>query len=139
MWSQDFKEFVGLLNARRVEYLIVGGYAVWINATTDNAAKIVEILEEFGFGEFKLKQEDFTQLGRVLQLGQPPFRIDILTAIDGVEFADCFARRLTVEYEGQPVFFIGLEDLKINKKAAGRLKDQDDLLNLGPEQLNRNS
>jgi hypothetical protein len=126
MWSQDFKEFVSLLNAHGVEYLIVGGYAVGVHGhprytgdldvsidpSADNPVKMVTVLNGFGFGQFKLKPEDFAQPGRVLQFGYPPFRIDIMMAIDGVEFADCFRNRLTIDYEGQPVFFIGLEEFE---------------------------
>ncbi|HET8883385.1 MAG TPA: hypothetical protein VFM56_14515 [Solimonas sp.] len=62
-----------------------------------------------------------------MQLGQPPFRIDILTSIDGVDFADCYPRRLEIDYEGVRVAFIGLNDLKRNKRASGRAKDRADL------------
>lgn len=73
MFSQDFKEFLKLLNENSVEYLIVGGYAVgfhgfprytgdidiWVNATADNAEKVLKSLDEFGFGDFHLSKEDF--------------------------------------------------------------------------------
>ncbi|WP_246327281.1 hypothetical protein [Candidatus Competibacter phosphatis] len=106
MLSQDFKEFVELLNKKEVEYLIVGGYAVgihgyprytgdldiWINATRQNARKMVAVLTEFGFDSFGLTEEDFTKSGNVIQMGYPPFRIDILTTIDGVRFKDCYKK-----------------------------------------------
>jgi hypothetical protein len=150
MWSQDFKEFVGLLNAHQVEYLVVGGYAValhghprftgdldvWVNPNAGNAARLLKVLDEFGFGGFHLKIEDFTTEGRVLQMGHPPFRIDLLTTVDGVRFGDCWPGRVTVQYEDQLVHFIGLEDLRKNKKAVGRPKDLDDLSNLGPADSN---
>ena len=144
MLSQDFKEFVGLLNKNEVEYLIVGGYAVgvhgyprytgdldiWINATRQNARRMVAVLTEFGFDSFGLTEEDFTKLGNVIQMGYPPFRIDILTTIDGVRFKDCYKNKMVVLHDEITLDVIGIEDLRRNKKVSGRLKDIDDLENL---------
>ena len=144
MLSQDFKEFVELLNKNEVEYLIVGGYAVgihgyprytgdldiWINATRQNARKMVAVLAEFGFDSFGLTEEDFTKLGNVIQMGYPPFRIDILTTIDGVRFKDCYKNKIVVLHDEITLDVIGIEDLRRNKKVSGRLKDIDDLENL---------
>ena len=144
MLSQDFKEFVELLNKNEVEYLIVGGYAVgihgyprytgdldiWINATRQNARKMVAVLTEFGFDSFGLTEEDFTKLGNVIQMGYPPFRIDILTTIDGVRFGDCYKNKIVVLHDEITLDVIGIEDLRRNKKVSGRLKDIDDLGNL---------
>ncbi|MFO1423793.1 MAG: hypothetical protein U1F70_09105 [Candidatus Competibacteraceae bacterium] len=104
--SQDFKEFVELLNKHNVEYLIVGGYAVgihgyprytgdldvWINATVENARKMVRVLDDFGFSSFGLTEGDFTKPGNVIQMGCPPFRIDVLTTIDGVDFVKLLSK-----------------------------------------------
>ncbi|MFZ1494682.1 MAG: hypothetical protein WAU60_14895 [Candidatus Competibacter denitrificans] len=144
MLSQDFKEFVELLNKNKVEYLIVGGYAVgmhgyprytgdldiWINATVENAQKMVKVLDEFGFASFGLTEEDFTKLGNVIQMGYPPFRIDVLTKIDGVEFEKCYKNKITIQYDNIPLNIIGIDDLKRNKEASGRPKDCEDLRNL---------
>ena len=144
MLNQDFKEFVELLNKNEVEYLIVGGYAVgihgyprytgdldiWINATRQNARKMVAVLAEFGFDSFGLTEEDFTKLGNVIQMGYPPFRIDILTTIDGVRFKDCYKNKIVVLHDEITLDVIGIEDLRRNKKVSGRLKDIDDLENL---------
>lgn len=141
MWSQDFKEFVALLNAHRVEYLVIGGYAVgvhgaprytgdldvWVNPTPDNAAKLLQALADFGFGGFNLTVQDFTESDEIFQMGTPPFRIDVLTVIDGVRFADCASRKVVIEYDGVPTAFIGLADLQQNKRASGRPKDLLDL------------
>jgi hypothetical protein len=100
MLSQDFKEFVELLNQYEVAYLIVGGYAlgihgyprytgdldVWINPTATNAQKMLRVFAEFGFASFGLTEADFSNTGNVIQLGYPPFRIDVLTKPDGVTF-----------------------------------------------------
>ena len=144
MLSQDFKGFVELLNKNEVEYLIVGGYAVgihgyprytgdldiWINATRQNARKMVVVLAEFGFDSFGLTEEDFTKLGNVIQMGYPPFRIDILTTIDGVRFKDCYKNKIVVLHDEITLDVIGIEDLRRNKKVSGRLKDIADLGNL---------
>lgn len=137
MLGKDFREFVSLLNAHRVDYLVVGAYAVgahghprytgdldvWVRPSPDNAARVVSALNEFGFASFKLKPEDFSRPGRILQMGYPPRRIDLMTSIEAVTFDTAYPKRLAVELDGLPVNFIGLEDLKLNKKAAGRPKD----------------
>ena len=144
MLSQDFKEFVALLNENKVEYLIVGGYAVgmhgyprytgdldiWINATLENARRVVKVLAEFGFASFGLTEEDFIKPGNVIQMGYPPFRIDLLTKIDGVEFEECYKNRLIVQTDNLSLQVIGIDELKVNKEATGRLKDAEDLRNL---------
>ena len=144
MLSQDFKEFVELLIKHKVSYLIVGGYAVgihghprytgdldiFLDSSRENAEKIVKCVNEFGFSSFKLKIEDFTKEGNVIQLGYPPLRIDLLTQIDGVTFVECFNNKLQVEIDGIHVNFISYNDLIKNKKKSGRLRDLDDLDNL---------
>jgi len=137
----DFKDFLRLLNSKQVEYLLVGGYAVgyygypratadidvWIAVSEQNAARVVEALREFGFAVPDLKPELFLQKDRVIRLGVPPVRIEIITSASGVDFTDCYARRAIVEIDGIPVSLIDIADLKRNKKAAGRPKDLADL------------
>jgi len=144
MLSRDFKEFVELLIKNKVEYLIVGGYAVaihgyprytgdldlWLNPTPENAKSIVKTVNEFGFSSFNLTESDFTKPGNVIQLGYPPLRIDLLTEVDGVSFNECFINRKEVEMENLIVNFIGYEDLLKNKRESGRLRDIDDIENL---------
>jgi predicted nucleotidyltransferase len=141
MLSKDFKEFVALLNAHGVEYLIVGGYAmalhgrprntgdldVWVARSPENAARLIKALDAFGFGGLGLLQNDFETPERVVQLGYPPFRIDLLTDIDGVTFSEAWPKRETVTHDGVPLNFIGIDELKVNKRAAGRARDIDDL------------
>jgi hypothetical protein len=141
MLSPDFKEFVGLLIQHKVEYLIVGGYAVgihghprytgdldiWLNPTEENAHKIVHCINDFGFESFGLKASDFTKSGNIIQLGYPPLRIDLLNQIDGVTFTEAYSNRLNIEIDDLFVDFIGYKDLMANKKASGRLRDLDDL------------
>jgi hypothetical protein len=142
--NQDFKEFIQSLNDNAVRYLLVGGYAValhgyprytkdldvWVDSTTENAARIIKALQQFGFGSLDLKESDFTTPDQVVQLGYPPSRIDILTSLSGVEFSECYSSRVTEEIDGVPVSFIDLENLKKNKKATGRHQDLADVENL---------
>lgn len=141
MLSKDFKEFVTLLNSHGVEYLVVGGYAmafhgrprhtgdldVWIRRSPENAGRLMAALREFGFGEVGLSTQDFEVGDSVVQLGYPPFRIDLLTGIDGVEFDVAWPQRQTLIHDGLPIHFIGLNELKANKRASGRPRDIDDL------------
>jgi hypothetical protein len=140
MLNPDFKEFAELLNAHRVEYLVVGGYALaahghprytgdidfWLARNPDNIERLLTALRVFGFGSLAPKPEDFAP-DSVIQLGQPPRRIDLLMGIDGVHFEDCFQRREVITVDGLPLNFIGLDDFKANKRASGRLKDLADL------------
>ena len=144
MLSQDFREFVASLSANGVRYLVVGGYAValhghprytkdldvWLEATPDNAARMVGALEAFGFGSLGLAESDFLVPDQVIRLGLPPNRIDLLTSLSGVEFAACYPARMQVDIDGLPVDFIDLENLKKNKRAVGRSQDLADLENL---------
>ncbi|MEO8068621.1 MAG: DUF6036 family nucleotidyltransferase [Flavobacteriales bacterium] len=147
MLSKDFKEFVALLKKHDVEYLIVGGYAVgvhgyprytgdldiWLNPTEVNAARMLKAIDEFGFGSFKLTVADLTKEGNVIQFGQPPLRIDLLTSIDGVTFDACYTNRKEVTFDGLAMNFIGYHDLVTNKKATGRHRDLDDVENMDPD------
>lgn len=141
MLNEDFKEFVALLNSNRVEYLIVGGYALaayghprytgdldfWIGTHPANALHALTVLDQFGFGGLGITLEDLTTPNRVIQMGFPPRRIDLLTSIDGVDFAPAFARRFVAEIAGQSLNFIALDDFRTNKRATGRHKDLADL------------
>lgn len=75
--------------------------------------------------------QDFSAPGAIVQLGVPPNRIDLLTAIDGVSFADAWAGRVAGRYGEQPVFYLGLDELRRNKRASGRPQDLADLETLG--------
>ena len=145
MLNPDFKEFAESLNANGVEYLVVGGYALaahghprytgdidfWISPDPGNVARLLDALNQFGFGSLGLKPEDFAG-DTVVQLGHPPRRIDLLTQIDGVVFSACWLRCEVLVMDGTPLKFIGLDDFKANKRASGRLKDLADLEALQP-------
>jgi predicted nucleotidyltransferase len=140
----DFKDFLKLLNSCGVDYLLVGGYAVglhgypratgdmdiWIALDASNSQKTAEVLLEFGIPDELITDTMFMEKDRVIRMGIPPVRIEIITGASGVDFPDCYSRREVVEIEGVPVNFISLEDLRVNKKAAGRHKDLDDLEHL---------
>jgi len=137
----DLREFLKLLNSARVEYLLIGGYAVgyyghpratgdldiWVAVSDKNAHKLVRILKDFGFDVPDLKPELFLEMNRIVRFGEPPLRIEILTTISGVVFQDCFARRARVKFAGLRVNLISFEDLKKNKAASARPKDLADL------------
>ncbi|HET6990408.1 MAG TPA: DUF6036 family nucleotidyltransferase [Bacteroidia bacterium] len=142
--SQDFKEFVQLLNVHKVEYLIVGGYAVafhgfprttgdidfWVNPFPENAERLMKALIDFGFGSVDLSKEDFLAKDHIIQLGFPPNRIDIMTSISGVRFDECWKEKEEIDFEGEKINFISLHHLKINKEKTGRDRDKIDLKNL---------
>ena len=139
--NQDFKEFIQLLNEHKVEYLIVGGYALafhgyprftqdidfWIWTDGENATRIITVLGKFGFNSLNLQEEDFLNEENIIQLGYPPNRIDIINQIDGVAFKDAFENREVFKNEQMVMNFIGIEQLIQNKKASGRLQDLADL------------
>jgi hypothetical protein len=140
----DFKEFLRLLNLNQVEYLLVGGYAVgyhgypratadmdiWISTSPLNGEKLVTVLKEFGFDLPELSPELFKDKNKVIRMGLPPIRIELITDIDGVSFEDCYLSRIIDELDGMKVNLIDLDHLKINKRASGRYKDLNDLEHL---------
>src|SRR3990170_240151 len=138
---QDFKDFLRLLDANGVEYLLIGGYAVayhgypratedidiWIASDPENARHIISALKEFGFDVPELNPDLFLKPDSIVRLGVPPLRIELSTTISGVAFADCYMARVTEVIDGIKVNIINLVDLKKNKKASGRFRDLDDL------------
>lgn len=141
MLNKDFKEFAGLLNANGVEYLIVGGYALmvhgyprytgdidfWINPAPTNVRALLAALSQFGFASVGLVEADFLKPDAVVQLGYPPARIDLMTAIDGVQFDAAFAQRVVLTIDGVELSVIGRSELITNKSSTGRLKDLSDV------------
>jgi hypothetical protein len=97
----------------------------------ENATRMLQALEQFGFASLDLQLQDFMTPDQVIQLGYPPSRIDLLTTPDGVDFATCYAAKLEINIDGVLVNFIDLDNLRINKKASGRLQDLADLEKLG--------
>lgn len=145
--DKDFNEFVELFLEHNVRFLIVGGYALaahglpratgdldaWVWVNPKNAQNIMRALNAFGFQNLSLTESDFSKEDAIVQLGYPPFRIDILTSIDGVAFDQAWEKKVVVELNGMKVPFIGREDLIANKKAAGRPQDLADVSRLTSE------
>lgn len=137
--NKDFEELFELLNRNDVRYLLVGGYAYAIYANPrytkdvdifydrepDNADRLLKTIHEFGFGSLDIKKEDFLKEAQVIQLGIPPYRIDLLNQIEGVTFTDAWPNRKSSGYGKQTINVIGKPDLIRNKMATGR--DQDKL------------
>jgi len=143
--NRDFKEFLSLLNSNDVRYLVIGGYAlgahghvrytkdldIWVDATQENAAKVVQVLERFGVESLSISAADFLTPGLTLQLGYEPARIDLLTRVSGLEFDRTYSRRIDTVLDGVPITLICREDLRRNKLATGRLRDLGDVEALG--------
>lgn len=137
----DLREFIALLNSQSVEYVIVGGHAVafhghprytgdidfLVRATPENARRVLDVLEAFGFGSIGITEQELTEPGRVISLGQPPNRIDLLTSISGVDFDEAWTSRVDTMLDDQRVALLGWNELIRNKKMSGRIKDQADL------------
>lgn len=145
--NRDFSDLFSALNAEGVRYLLVGGYAfsfhavprytkdldVWVEATPEMAPRTLRALLAFGAPADLIEESDFARPAITAQFGVPPNRIDILTAVSGVEFADAWQRRAQSDYGGIPIWVIGREDLKRNKLASGRKQDLLDVEKLDEE------
>jgi hypothetical protein len=139
--ERDLREFIELLNARDVRYLIVGAYALahhghprytgdidfFVEASPQNAERISQVLAQFGFANVGVDEEDFTAADQVVQLGVEPHRMDLMTSISGVSFEEAWNTREYGELDGLRVPFISKELLKRNKAALGRKQDLADL------------
>ena len=144
----DFKELLELLNSHKVEYIVVGAYAlalhgnprftgdldVYVKPDAQNASYILAALKEFGFGSLKLEEKDFTEPHQVVQLGMPPVRIDLLTSLTGLTWDDAVKGELKGNLGGVPVLFLGKQEYIKNKKALGRPKDLADAEVLGEDE-----
>lgn len=127
------------LSSNGARFLLIGGYAVnlygyvrstgdldvWVANDPENAEKVAEAVRAFGFKD--ASAEMFQVRGVIVRMGLPPVRIAVMTGISGVEFDDCYERRQTIENSGIAIPVIHLDDLKQNKRAAGRMKDLADL------------
>jgi len=135
--NRDFRDLFAELNGAGADYLLVGGYAlayhhaprstgdldVWIRCSPENAARVHRALASFGAPLTELTVEDLATPGIVFQVGVPPSRIDVLTAIDGVTFDEAWPDRVATRYGDQSIHVIGLRQLVVNKRASGRPQD----------------
>ena len=143
--TKDFEELFACLTARNARALVVGGYAVafhakprftkdidiFIDVSAENVGRVLQALDDFGFGGLGLSTTDFMP-GRIVQLGVPPNRVDLLTAIDGVTFDEAWGGRVGGRLGSQAVYYIGRAELIRNKQATGRAQDLADVDALGP-------
>ena len=141
MLNRHFLNFLELLEKHRVDYLVVGGYAVGVHGfprytgdldlfvaiSAENADRLVAVFEEFGFASLKLVPGDFLERDTVVEIGREPIKIQVLTGIDGVTFSECKRGRILVDISAIKVPFIGFEALLANKAASPRPKDKIDL------------
>ncbi len=139
--SSDLREFIRLLNTKNVKYVVVGAWAlafhgrprytgdldIFVSCDPDNAAKLTDVLDEFGFGGVGIGREDFLQEDVVIQLGIVPNRIDLLTGISGVTFEEAWAGREVGHLSRVETNIIGREYLIKNKRATNRAKDRGDV------------
>ncbi len=139
--NSDFRDLLSALNAHGVEYLIVGAYAmaahgrvratgdieVWVNATKNNAPRVIRALEEFGAPLHDLSETDLCEPDVVFQIGVAPIRIDILTSIDDVDFSDAWGARFSTRFADQSVAVLSEAHLIRNKRAVGRSQDLADV------------
>jgi hypothetical protein len=140
-WSPDFLDLLTALNDADARYLLVGGHAVglfghpratkdfdlWVEASSENARRVYRALSDFGAPLEGVVEEDFGRPGSGFRMGSPPFRIEVLTEISGVTFADAWPRRQAVDLDGVRCFVIARDDLIANKRAAGRPQDLADV------------
>jgi predicted nucleotidyltransferase len=139
--EKDYEEFLELLNKHDVRYCVIGSYAlafharprytkdidILVEASPANAAKIIAVLDEFGFGSLDLAAEDFSRPGNIIQLGYEPVRIDILTSLKGLDFADIWRDRVQGSYGRQAVNIIDRKHLIKAKQLSNRTQDKADL------------
>ena len=138
--SKDLREFVELLNANKVEYVVVGAFAVafygvprytadldlLVQPTNENGERILSALRQFGFGDLPIQASDFSEPDKIVQLGVSPNRVDLLTSITGVPFEEAWSTREQGELDGITVWFIGSSTLIKNKERTGRPRDLGD-------------
>ena len=141
----EFERLLALFNAHKVEYVVVGGYALafygaprvtgdldlLVKPERRNAQRILAALDEFDFASMQLTRADFTMPDNVVQLGEPPVQIDIMTTLTGVSWEHAAAGKVRSRYGRTPIHVISRDDFIANKKALGRRRDLADLEAIG--------
>lgn len=150
-FAPDIRDFISILNANRVEYVLVGGYALAaygvVRATVDidffyrstraNVRRLMKAMDDFGAPRMLINESSLLERESVTQLGHPPYRIDLLSTIDGVSFTEAWAGKSGVTIDDEPLAVIGLTELVANKAATGRLKDKADVRELNRKRKKR--
>jgi hypothetical protein len=140
--NRDFAEMLSALFAEKAEFIVVGAHAmaahgfpratgdldVWVRPTKENADRVWRALAAFGAPLGDLRSSDLVAGDLIFQIGVVPCRIDVITQIDGVEFASAWERRGIIDIGGTPVPVLSLQDLITNKRATGRPKDLADVV-----------
>lgn len=143
--NPDFVDLLRAFNAADVRFLVVGAYALalhgrpratgdldlWIDATPDNAERVMRALADFGAPLVEISEDDFARPGIVYQIGVPPGRIALLTELSGLTFDDAWPDRIRHAFGNVDVDFIGWDHFVRNKRATGRPKDLNDIEGLG--------
>lgn len=146
--NQDFLDLLRAFIAAEVRFLVVGAYALaahgrpratgdldlWVEPQSENAARVLIALREFGAPAEALSAADLTTANVVFQIGLPPRRIDLLTTLTGLSFSEAWAEHVTLEFEGLLLPFIGRAAFIKNKRATGRVRDLADVEALGSEE-----
>jgi hypothetical protein len=142
--NSDFSDLLAALNDAKAEYLVVGGYAVgkhteprytkdldiWINNSRENAGRVLLALAEYGAPIHGITADDFTGTDKFYQIGVEPVRIDVISDLPGLDFSECWEKRVVAEVDGLPVYFISLPDLIRNKEFTGGAQDLEHLRQL---------
>jgi predicted nucleotidyltransferase len=144
IFNKDFADFIKILNGKNVKYVLVGGLAVlmhghfrttkdmdiYYEGSKENGKKLLECLDEFGFGFLKLSLDDILDKDGYIKLGREPVRIDLFCDLPGVEFDEVYRDAITIEDEDLKIKVIHVNHLITNKLKAGRLQDLDDVKKL---------
>jgi hypothetical protein len=139
--NRDFEELFACFRRHEVKAVVIGAHAlafharprytkdidVFVEATSENAERILAALEAFGFGSLDLSADDFAAPGKIVHLGVEPNRVDLTTTVHGIDFDEAWKGRVEGRYGSERVFYLGREELKRNKRASGRLQDLADL------------
>lgn len=139
-FPKDFQDFLKLLDKHEVRCLIVGGYAlgfhgyvratgdldIFVEVSEENAEKLVAVFLEFGFAS-GVEKALFLDKGKMVRIGRPPLRLELLTEISGVSFAEAYASSQSIAISDFHIRFIDYYHLIKNKDAAGRPKDKADI------------
>jgi hypothetical protein len=142
MLNPDFKDMLSCLRDEKVDFIVVGAYAlaahgfpratgdidIWVRSDAENAQKIMRALAKFGAPVFELSVDDFTAPDRIIQLGVEPCRIDLLTGVDGLNFDEAWQKKVSVSIGELMLYVLSKVDLLRNKLATGRDKDRGDIV-----------
>lgn len=138
--NEDYRDILQALNAERVEFILVGAYAlaahgypratmdidIWVMPSLENGEAVIRAIKQFGTPLNGLSIEDLKHDDTVFQIGVAPRRIDILTGATGLDFESAAGHAVEREIDGIPLRVLSLDDLIINKEATGRPKDRVD-------------